>query len=141
MWASLTADKDTFIADVKAEMTRRDPRHRRTWVIVTDGERALQHRVCDTFEAVTLVLDFLHALEKLWKAAHALHREGSPDAQAFVYQRANRILEGHVDQVVKGLKLIVTKRALTGATAKTHPKNSLASGTPACDGKQIYCQW
>lgn len=24
---------------------------------------------------------------------------------------------------------------------KTHAKNSLASGTPACDGKQIYCQW
>jgi hypothetical protein len=119
VWASLTASKDTFIADVKAEMRRRDPRHRRTWVIVTDGERALQRRVADSFEGVTLVLDFLHALEKLWKAAHALHREGSPDAQAFVYQRAKRILEGHVDQVVKGLKLIVTKRRLTGDKAKT----------------------
>jgi hypothetical protein len=54
-WASLTADKDTFIADVKAEMTRRDPRHRRTWVIVTDGERALQLRVCETFKGVTLI--------------------------------------------------------------------------------------
>jgi outer membrane protein assembly factor BamB len=28
-----------------------------------------------------------------------------------------------------------------GDKAKTHAKNSLASGTPACDGKQIYCQW
>lgn len=27
------------------------------------------------------------------------------------------------------------------STAKTHPKNSLASSTPACDGKQIYCVW
>ena len=119
VWASLTADKDTFIADVKAEMTRRDPDRQRTWVIVTDGERALQHRVADSFEDVTLVLDLLHALEKLWKAAHVLHREGSPEAQAFVYQRAKRILEGHVDQVVKGLKLIVTKRQLTGNKAKT----------------------
>lgn len=119
VWASLTQDKDTFIADVKAEMTRRDPRRRRTWVIVTDGERALQRRVTESFEGVTLVLDFLHALEKLWKAAHALHREGSPDAQAFVYQRAKRILEGHVDQIVKGLKLTVTKRRLTGNKAKT----------------------
>ncbi len=119
MWASLTADKDTFIADVKAEMTRRDPDRQRTWVIVTDGERALQHRVADSFEDVTLVLDLLHALEKLWKAAHVLHREGSPEAQAFVYQRAKRILEGDVDQVVKGLKLIVTKRRLNGNKAKT----------------------
>ena len=119
VWASLVADKDTFIADVRAEMRRRDPRHQRTWVIVTDGERALQRRVADSFAGVTLVLDFLHALEKLWKAAHALHREGSPEAQAFVYQRAKRILEGQVDQVVKGLKLIVTKRKLTGNKAKT----------------------
>jgi hypothetical protein len=119
VWASLTADKDTFINDVKAEMTRRDPRHDHTWVIVTDGERALQHRVVETFTDVTLVLDLLHALEKLWKSAHALYREGSPEAQAFVYQRAKRILEGHVDQVVKGLKLIVTKRNLTAAKAKT----------------------
>jgi hypothetical protein len=119
VWASLAADKDTFINDVKAEMTRRDPRRRRAWVIVTDGERALQHRVCDTFNGVTLVLDLLHALEKLWKSAHALYREGSPEAQAFAYERAKRILEGQVDQVVKGLRLIVTKRKLTGNTAKT----------------------
>ena len=38
-----------------------------------------------------------------------------------VYPRAQRILERHVDQVVKGLKLIVTKRKLTGSKAKTLP--------------------
>ena len=43
-----------------AEMRRRDPRRRRTWVIVTDGERALQHRVADSFQDVTLILDHLH---------------------------------------------------------------------------------
>jgi outer membrane protein assembly factor BamB len=32
-------------------------------------------------------------------------------------------------------------KELEGTTAKTHAKNSLASGTPACDGKQIYCSW
>jgi len=88
-------------------------------VIVTDGERALQQRVAASFEDVTLVLDFLHALEKLWACGHALYREGSLEAQAFVYERAKRILEGRVDQVVKGLRLIVTKRKLTGTKAKT----------------------
>jgi hypothetical protein len=65
VWASLTASKDNFIADVKAEMTRRDPEHQRTWVIVTDGERALQRRVIANFENVTLVLDLLHVVDKL----------------------------------------------------------------------------
>lgn len=30
VWASPQADKDTFIADVRGKMTRRDPRHRPT---------------------------------------------------------------------------------------------------------------
>ncbi|MGH2879859.1 MAG: hypothetical protein ACRDK4_09680, partial [Solirubrobacteraceae bacterium] len=87
VWASLTAGKDVFISDVKAEMTRRDPEHERTWVIVTDGERALQRRVISTFTDVTLVLDLLHVLDKLWNAAHALHPEGSPEAEQFVRAR------------------------------------------------------
>jgi hypothetical protein len=88
-------------------------------VIVTDGERALQRRVCQTLEGATLVLDLLHVLEKLWKAASVLHPEGSPEAEAFVSERAKRILEGQVGQVVKGLRLIASKRRLTGARAKT----------------------
>jgi len=119
VWASLTAGKDGFINDVKAEMGRRDPEHERTWVIVTDGERALQRRVIASFENVTLVLDLLHVLDKLWKVGHVLHREGSPEAETFVRQRTERILCGMVGQVVKGLRQTVTKRRLTGAKAKT----------------------
>lgn len=119
VWASLTSSKDAFIADVRAEMCRRDPHHQHTWVMVTDGERALQRRVAASFAGVTLVLDLLHVTEKLWRAAHALHKEGSPEAQAFVYERAERILNGQVSQVVKGLRQMVTKRRLTGTKAET----------------------
>lgn len=118
VWASLVSEKTTFITDVREEMLRRDPRRARSWIIVTDGERALQHRVCTLFDDVTLVLDFLHVLEKLWKAAHALHAEGSAEAQAFVRLRALRILRGQVSQVVKGLRQMVTKRKLAGAKQK-----------------------
>ena len=119
VWASLTAGKDAFINDVKAEMTRRDPQHDRTWVILTDGERALQRRVISTFTDVTLVLDLLHVLEKLWKVTHVLHPEGSPEAEAFVRARTERILCGMSGQVVKGFRQTVTKRRLTGQKANT----------------------
>lgn len=119
VWASLTAGKDAFIADVRAEIDRRDPGHSHTWVMVTDGERALQRRVATSFAGVTLVLDLLHVTEKLWKAAHALHPEGTPEATTFVRQRVERILTGGVSQVVKGLRQIVTKRHLTGNKATT----------------------
>ena len=75
--------------------------------------------MCQTFTDVTLVLDLLHVLEKLWKAGHALHPEGSREAEEFVYERAKRILGGQVSQVVKGLRLIATKRKLTGTKSKT----------------------
>jgi hypothetical protein len=119
VWASLVSGKDSFIADVRAEILRRDPRHGRTWVMVTDGERALQRRVAATFEGVALVLDLLHVLEKLWKVAYVFHSEGSPEAAAFVRERAERILNGQVSQVVKGLRQMVTKRGLRGDKAKT----------------------
>jgi hypothetical protein len=119
VWASLLSGKDAFIADVRTEMVRRDPLHRRTWVMVTDGERALQRRVCTTFKGVTLVLDLLHVLEKLWAVSYVFHPEGSAEAEAFVRERALRILHGQVGQVVKGLRQMSTKRRFTGAKAKT----------------------
>lgn len=118
VWASLLADKTAFITGVREEMLRRDPDHQLPWVIVTDGERALQQRVCALLMDVPLVLDLFHVLEKLWKAAHALHPEGSPEAQSFVRNRTLRILRGQVGQVVKGLRQMVTKRRLRGAKHK-----------------------
>ena len=136
MWASLLAGKDSVIAEVRAEMTRRDPDRRHTWVIVTDGERALQRRVTSSFTDVTLVLDLLHVMEKLWKVGNALHPEGSPEAIAFVRERADRILCGEVSQVVKGFRSIVTKRALKGEKANT--LTSVANYLYANRGRMRY---
>ena len=38
-------------------------------------------------------------------------------------------------------KTLWTKEVVPGSQGKTHAKNSLASGTPACDGEQLYCAW
>jgi hypothetical protein len=119
VWDSLLSGKDAFIADVRAEMVRRDPLHRRTWVMVTAGERTLQRRVCTTFKGVTLVLDLLHVLEKLWAVSYVFHPEASAEAEAFVRERALRILHGQVGQVVKGLRQMSTKRRLASIPGST----------------------
>jgi len=112
VWASLTAGKDAFINDVDEEMNRRDPDGKKVHVVVTDGERALQKRVLRIIDDVTLVLDLLHVLEKLWIVGHVLYGEGSEKAENFVRERVLRILKGEVSQVVKGIRLTVTKRKL-----------------------------
>jgi hypothetical protein len=99
-------------------MERRDPRHERKRVVVTDGERALQRRVATLIANALLILDFLHVLEHLWAAAHAFHREGTDAAREFVRERALRILWGKVAQVVKGIRQMVTKRGIKGRRKK-----------------------
>jgi hypothetical protein len=118
VWASLLEGKNAVIQEVAEEMERRDPSASKPRVALTDGERALQIRV-DRKLKVTLILDLMHALEKLWKAAYVFHAETSLEADLWVMDRTLRILSGHVGQVVKGLRQSITKRSLSGANRKT----------------------
>ena len=99
-------------------MDRRDPSRSTTRLALTDGERALQIRV-DQKLKVTLILDLMHVLEKLWKAAYVFHPEGSLEADLWVLDRTLRILFGEVGQVVKGIRQSITKRGLAGPKRKT----------------------
>lgn len=113
VWASLDKGKAGVIDQVAEDMVRRDPLKNKDWVMLTDGERALQKGVQARLEGVPLVLDLQHVLEKLWQAAYAFHDEGSPEATAWVQQRALRILQGEVSQVIKGMGQSATKRNLS----------------------------
>ncbi len=118
VWASLLKDKSAVIQEVAQEMQRRDPKGARTRVALTDGERALQILVEKTLD-VTLILDLMHVLEKLWKAAYVFHAEASLEADLWVLDHTLQILFGRVSQVVKGLRQSVTKRKLVGVKRKT----------------------
>jgi hypothetical protein len=118
VWASLLKGKTVVIREVAEEMDRRDRSRSLTRVALTDGERALQIRVKLKLN-VTLILDLMHVLEKLWKAAYVLHAEGSLEADLWVLDRTLRILLGEVAQVVKGIRQTITKRGLSGAKRRT----------------------
>ena len=118
VWASLLKAKTVVIQEVAQEMQRRDAGGVKTRVALTDGERALQILVDRTLN-VTLILDLLHVLEKLWKAAYVFHVEGSLQAELWVLDRTLRILFGEVGQVVKGIRQSITKRRLFGPKRKT----------------------
>jgi len=117
VWASLVKGKAAVVDEVVAEVHRRDPDARLTLVALTDGERALQILVSQKLNVI-LILDLLHVMEKVWKAAHVFHPEGTPDAEIYARLMTHRILEGNVGQVVKGLRQTVTKRNLSGSKAK-----------------------
>jgi len=80
----ITAACAEVIAQVFAEADRRDPQRERDWLALVDGN---DHQIdCFTREAaargkaVTILIDFIHVIEYLWKAALAFTPPGDTRA-------------------------------------------------------------
>jgi hypothetical protein len=100
----------------------RDPKRRKRWVVLVDGNAdqiarvhaaATRHRV-----TITLVVDLIHVLEYLWKAAYVFHPEGSPEAETWVTERLLWLLCGDAGQVIASIRRTATRRGLTATARK-----------------------
>jgi hypothetical protein len=106
--ASVTDDIPAVIAAAFDEAERRDPRHEREWPVLIDGNNTQIEAV--TAEAarrgitVTVVIDFVHVLEYLWKAAWSFFDKGEPAAEEWVADQARKILHGKASQVAAGIR-------------------------------------
>ena len=114
--ASVTDDAATVVGRLFDEADRRDPTHARTWIALVDGNNhqidrihteATQRRV-----DVTILCDFIHVLEYLWKAAWSFHDEGDPAAEEWVHDKAIAVLQGKATRVAAGLRRTTTRRGL-----------------------------
>lgn len=129
----------------------RDPHHRRRWVALVDGANhqldCLQQEAERRGVHIDIVVDFIHVLEYLWKAAEDLHTTHNARA-AFVQTTARDLLEGHAPRVVADLQAHLRARAsdnpsvgLQRAAAYLHAKApylnyhiALALGWPIATG-------
>ena len=53
---------------------------------------------------VTIVIDFIHVLEYVWKAAWSFFHTGDTDAEGWVAGQATKILQGKARQVAAGIR-------------------------------------
>jgi hypothetical protein len=118
VWASLVQGTAGLMDEVVQELKRRDPVRQKHWVVLTEGERALQQSVKRRLRSVPLVRDVQHVLAKRWSAVYAVHEAGRPTAVAWVQERAWRRLHGEGRQVVQGRRVSVTTRQLRGQKRK-----------------------
>lgn len=118
VWASLQSSADEVTQEAFAEAARRDPKQRRPWAVLVDGDEAQLRRVramaARCRKHVTLVLDFVHVLERLWEAAWAFFGKGDPKVEDWVRERALAVLSGKSSGVAAGIRRSATKRGLTG---------------------------
>jgi len=117
VWASLKKDPQEVIAEAFDEAERRDPEHQKTWVVLVDGNPTQLALVAAAAKKhgvqVKLVVDFIHALEYLWRAARALLGEGQ-DSEEWVKVRALKLLHNEASAVAAGLRRSATLNGLTG---------------------------
>ena len=118
VWASLDREPRDVVAELFREAERRDPEHRRPWVGLVDGNKHQLSLMRDEIRRLgaraTLIIDIIHVLEYLWKAAHALFGEGSKESEAWVQKRFAMLLQGRVSHVAAGLRRSATRKGLEG---------------------------
>jgi hypothetical protein len=106
--ASVTDDIPAVIAAAFGEAERRDPSHQREWVVLIDGNNTQIEAVTAEAESrgvtATIVIDFIHVLEYLWKAAWSFFDKGEPAAEEWVAAQARKILHGKSAQVAAGIR-------------------------------------
>ena len=119
VWASVEKEVEVVIRDAFEEARRRDPENKRTWVVLLDGNRdqlRLVKKIARKLGVtITIIVDLIHVLEYLWKAAYAFHVEGSRDAELWVQQRLMWLLRGEHAKVRANLRRNAAARPLVGA--------------------------
>lgn len=86
-------------------------------VCLMDGQKTLWDMAQTHFDCLEHVeiLDLLHAMSRIWEAAHVFHAEGSDAASNFARERCLRLLRGEAVYVIAGLRQMATKHKLRGA--------------------------
>jgi len=114
--ASVVDDAATVVSQIFDEATRRDPEHARAWVALVDGNNhqidRIQAEAHARKVAVPIIIDFVHVLEYLWKAAWSFHPEGDPAAEAWVRRHAQTVLAGGATRVAGTLRRAATRAGL-----------------------------
>lgn len=112
VWADVVEDMGNLIDQGFQEAIRRDPEQTMPWVVLIDGQPELIRQVERKAEQYTvkisIVQDFIHVTEYLWKASHALHPVDVKKREEWVTERSLEILRGNARNVATGLRRTAT---------------------------------
>jgi len=161
--ASVVTNASEVITTAFDEAERRDPGHERPFVALVDGAKhqidVINREARRRQMSVTIVVDVIHVLEYLWKAARCFFSETDPAGEAFVAEKARWVLEGKAGIVAGAIARKATMLGLDAEARKNadecvrylknkapylnYPK-ALAAGWPIATGvietTYAYCQ-
>lgn len=116
VWASMGQDAKTAITSGFKEALSRDPQQHRDWVMRVDGEphqlNSIKAIAKKRSVSLTILLDFIHVLEYLWKAALCFFPLGSEAVENRLQERTLEILRGKARDVASDVTCSDTLRWL-----------------------------
>lgn len=124
VWASVEKHPRKVIRSMFDEALRRDPERLRRWVVLVDGEpkqlAAVKAEARRVGVKPTILVDVVHVLEYVWKAARAIFGESTPEAESWVGDRLLALLTGRSGgQVAQTIRWWASQRELDAAARKT----------------------
>jgi hypothetical protein len=151
--ASVVEDAASVVAAVFDEAERRDPGHQRAWIALVDGNNHQIDRIgaeaARRDVKVSIVVDFIHVLEYLWRAAWSFFDEGDPAAEQWVHDKALGVLDGKAPIMAASIRRKATRLGLADSERANADRaadyllnkapylnypNALANGWPIATG-------
>jgi cytochrome c553 len=117
IWATLDG-KERALTRLAQQTEPRYGSHIQHKVALSDGCEALQERLKETFPDFTLVLDFVHANEYLWKVANSLLGEGNDQRTQWVMEQTKLMLSGQTEQIIADFRAQAQARKTTKVQAE-----------------------
>jgi hypothetical protein len=116
---SVEHDPAEMIAAAFGQAEARDAQHQRTWVILVDGAEhqldLIRAEAARRGTVIHIVIDLVHVLEYIWKAAWCLHPAGDPAAEDWVAVKALAVLAGNSARAAAEITAEADAAGLTAA--------------------------
>jgi hypothetical protein len=123
VWASVQKEPERVIKEATREAWSRDPQHKKERIVLVDGSRSQidifrKFRRKGMLGDITIVVDFVHVAEYVWKAGFALYGEANEAVATWVSKHLLNILRGRAGHVAAGIRRSATLRKLSPKTRK-----------------------
>lgn len=115
--ASVVKSQKDGIREMFDEGARRDPEHLRQTVVLVDGEERQQATIKEQARvrrwSITMIVDLIHVLSYVWKAAAALFKSDPARIDVSVTSYLQMLLDGDVRLLARHLRRLATEQKLS----------------------------
>ncbi|MGM0597777.1 MAG: hypothetical protein ACQES9_12145, partial [Myxococcota bacterium] len=112
--ASISRSSEEVILETFAEAQKRDPEHKKEWIVLVDGDPHQIKRVKKAAKKfgvkINIIMDLIHVIEYLWEAARAFSCKSRKNQEKWVFERIEKILQGKAGEVAGGIGRSATMR-------------------------------